>query len=92
MPVLKRIMVSLPESVIAEIDGIVSMEKVNRSELIQEVMLLYITERKRQSLREQMKRGYAEMAQINLTLAVEGVAAEAEVSWYFERNWRSEKK
>ncbi len=92
MPVLKRIMVSLPESIIAEIDGIVSIEKVNRSELIQEVMLLYITERKRQSLREQMKRGYAEMAQINLTLAVEGVAAEAEACWYFERNWRSEKK
>ncbi len=92
MPVLKRIMVSLPESIIAEIDGIVSIEKVNRSEFIREVMLLYIAERKRQTLREQMKRGYAEMAQINLTLAIEGIAAETEVSWYLERNWRSEKK
>ena len=92
MPELKRIMVSLPESIVAEIDGIVSIEKVNRSELIREVILLYIAERKRQTLREQMKRGYVEMAQINLNLAIEGVTAEAEVSWYFERSWRSEKK
>jgi CopG family transcriptional regulator/antitoxin EndoAI len=79
-------MVSLPENIVEEIDGIVSIDKVNRSELIREVMLLYIAERKRQMLREQMKRGYVEMAQINLKLALEGVAAEAEVVWFWERN------
>lgn len=86
MPVLKRIMVSLPLSIIEEIDSILSVEKVNRSELIREVMLLYIAERKKQMLREQMRRGYVEMAQINLKLALEGVAAESEIIWSWEKN------
>ena len=64
-------MISLPDSLLAEVDDIVEAERVNRSEFIREAMKLYIAERKRQILREQMKKGYLEMARLNLALALE---------------------
>ncbi|MDO7785647.1 CopG family ribbon-helix-helix protein [Desulforamulus aquiferis] len=68
---IKRIMISLPDSLLAEVDDIVEAESVNRSEFIREAMRLYIAERKRRILREQMKKGYLEMAKLNLALAIE---------------------
>lgn len=68
---VRRIMISLPGSLLAEVDDIVEAERVNRSEFIREAMKLYIAERKRQVLREQMKKGYLEMAKLNLALAME---------------------
>jgi len=50
------------------------------SEFIREAMKLYIQERKRRTIREQMKKGYIEMAKINLALAGENFALEHEVS------------
>ncbi len=68
----KRIMISLPESLLKEVDYIVSMEKTNRSEFIREAMKLYIREKNKIELREKMKKGYQEMASINLALAEVG--------------------
>ncbi|MEW6697018.1 MAG: CopG family ribbon-helix-helix protein [Bacillota bacterium] len=68
---IKRIMISLPDSLLAEVDNIVVEERVNRSEFIREAMKLYIAERNRRILREQMKKGYLEMAKLNLALAIE---------------------
>ncbi|ABO51399.1 transcriptional regulator, CopG family [Desulforamulus reducens MI-1] len=68
---IKRIMISLPDSLLEEVDNIVEEERVNRSEFIREAMKLYIAERKRRLLREQMKKGYLEMAKLNLALAIE---------------------
>lgn len=80
MAQVKRIMISLPDALLAEVDYIVEAESLNRSELIREAMRLYIRERKRRLLREQMIKGYMEMATINLTLAVEQYRLEAEVA------------
>ncbi|MDN5347108.1 MAG: CopG family transcriptional regulator / antitoxin EndoAI [Clostridia bacterium] len=79
MPGVKRIMISLPENLLAEVDDWANSEKRNRSEFIREAMKLYIAERQRRRLREEMKRGYQEMAQINLALAVENYEVENEV-------------
>jgi len=84
MPRIKRIMISLPDSLLAEVDGIAAAEQLNRSEFIREAMKLYIADRKRRVLREQMKKGYLEMATINLELAIEQYRLEAEVSQIFE--------
>lgn len=84
MSQVKRIMISLPDSLLAEVDGIVAAEQLNRSEFIREAMKLYIAERKRRLLREQMKVGYIEMAKINLSLAMEQYQAESEVTHAFE--------
>lgn len=70
----KRIMISLPDSLLKEVDDIVSMEKTNRSQFIREAMKLYIRERNKMELREQMKKGYQEMGAINLALAELGLS------------------
>lgn len=72
----KRIMISLPDHLLQEVDGIVELENSNRSELIRQAMKLYLMERKKRYLRESMQRGYMEMAKINLHIASEAFQAE----------------
>lgn len=79
-------MISLPESLLAEVDGIVAVENKNRSELIREAMHMYLQEAKRQRIRERLKQGYLEMARTNLSLAEEALVAENDA----ERAWRRE--
>lgn len=76
MPETKRVMVSVPENLLAELDGLASLDRCNRSQIIREAMQLYLAERRRYVLREQMKKGYQEMAEINLTLALENYEGE----------------
>lgn len=75
---LKRIMISIPNSLLQEVDGIIAMEKLSRSQFVREAMRLYIEDRKRRTVRDMMKKGYQEMAVINLALAEEGLVADAE--------------
>lgn len=74
----KRIMISLPDHLLKEVDGIVEKENSNRSEFIRQAMRLYLLERKKRTLRESMQRGYMEMAKINLNMASEAFQAEEE--------------
>ena len=85
MPETRRIMITLPKSLLEEIDGLINSEKGSRSQFIREAMQLYLTERKRNFLREQMRKGYIEMAQINLRIALEDIAADAEVDWVWAK-------
>jgi len=76
---LKRIMISIPNSLLQEVDGFIAMEKLSRSQFVREAMRLYIEERKRKAVRDLMRKGFQEMAVINLTLAEEGLSADVEV-------------
>ncbi len=78
MPNLKRIMISVPDQLLQEFDGIVNVENKNRSEFIREAMKFYIIERRRRIMQEQMKKGYQEMASINLSIARECFGVEHE--------------
>ncbi|WP_027365375.1 CopG family ribbon-helix-helix protein [Desulfotruncus alcoholivorax] len=86
MSQVKRVMISLPEYLLTEIDCIAASENRNRSEFVREAMKLYIAERKRSLLREEMKKGYLEMARINLSLAIEQYKLESEVSMLFDES------
>lgn len=74
----KRIMISLPNHLLEEVDGIVQEEKSNRSEFIRQAMRVYLMERKKRHIRESMQRGYMEMAKINLNMASEAFHVEEE--------------
>lgn len=78
----KRIMISLPESLLAEVDGIVTLEKRNRSEFIREAINSILHERRKRGIREQMRKGYIEMAQLNLAIAKELSLTEDEASHF----------
>jgi CopG family transcriptional regulator / antitoxin EndoAI len=81
----KRIMISLPDQLLQEVDGIVEQENSNRSELIRQAMRLYLIERKKRYLRESMQRGYLEMAKINLHIASEAFHAEEDAGVTLDR-------
>lgn len=81
----KRIMISLPDQLLQEVDSIVAKEKTNRSEVIRQAMRYYLTERKKRMIREAMQRGYMEMAKINLNMASEAFHAEGDAESTLER-------
>lgn len=68
----KRIMVSVPNKLLQEVDQAVKEEHGNRSQFIREAMQMYVLERKRIALREKLKTGYQSMAALNLLIAEEG--------------------
>lgn len=78
----RRVMISVPDNLLQELDKIVKNDKLNRSQLIREAVKLYIGERykKQRSTinKEHMKIGYVEMSEINLSLANEAINAENE--------------
>ena len=65
-------MISIPDNLLKEFDSIVSVEKTNRSKFVREAMKLYIREKRKVEISENMKNGYKEMSQINSTLAEVG--------------------
>ncbi|MCX7920996.1 MAG: ribbon-helix-helix protein, CopG family [Clostridia bacterium] len=69
MAQLRKILISLPDNLLKEIDTLVSIEKTNRSEFVREAMKLYLREKRKIGMRDQMKKGYKEMAEINIKLA-----------------------
>jgi CopG family transcriptional regulator/antitoxin EndoAI len=69
----KRIIISLPNSLLQEVDNIAQMEKRNRSEFIREAMRVYIHERRKIQIVETMKKGYREMGEMNIAISEIGL-------------------
>lgn len=80
-------MVSIPETLLEEVDDIKCIENKNRSELIREAMHFYLQEKRRRNMREEMRKGYLEMAEINLMLASEAIYCEEEVNIMIESKY-----
>ncbi|WP_170006301.1 CopG family ribbon-helix-helix protein [Bacillus fonticola] len=79
-----EISIRLPEKMVAELDHFVQDHK-DRDELIYRATKMYLRERKKRQIRESMRRGYMEMAKINLSLASEAFQAEYEAEHTVER-------
>ncbi|MEA4926085.1 MAG: ribbon-helix-helix protein, CopG family [Syntrophomonadaceae bacterium] len=71
MPASKRIIITISEILLSEVDRFTAMENRNRSEIVREAIMFYLENRKRELMIEQMKKGYLEMAPINLNIACE---------------------
>ncbi|HBY20531.1 MAG TPA: CopG family transcriptional regulator [Clostridiales bacterium] len=84
MAELKKILISLPNALLEEVDSIASIEKINRSEFVRQAMKLYIREKKKLKMRDSMKKGYQEMAEINLKLAEICLEADNEIRKKYE--------
>jgi len=85
---LKKILISLPDNLLKEVDYIVSTEKINRSEFVREAMKLYIREIRKIEMRDNMKNGYQEMAEINIKLAEMCVEIDNEQQEKYEQQLR----
>lgn len=81
----KEILISLPQHLLNELDGIAQQENVNRSEFLSRAVRMYLRERNKRQIRETMRQGYMEMAKINLNIASEAFLAEEEADHTLER-------
>jgi len=80
----KKIVVSLPDNLLGEVDEMVILEKKNRSEFIREAMKFYIKEKSRMQIREMMEKGYKEMAHINSELTESSYCCDKQVLEEYE--------
>lgn len=83
---LRKIVVSVPDSLLKEVDTIVSSEHKTRSQLIREAMKLYVEHKRKRNLRDVMKKGYKEMAEINLKLAEMCFEVDSEIDCVYQGN------
>ncbi|EKE6023858.1 CopG family ribbon-helix-helix protein [Listeria monocytogenes] len=76
----KRMIISveLTQEMIQELDVVVEKEKMGRSEVIMEATQQFLQEKRARELRDEMERGYVEMATINFAIACECTHVEAE--------------
>lgn len=84
MAELKKILITIPNSLLEEIDEIASIQKINRSEFVRQAMRLYIREKKKLEVKESMKKGYEEMAHINQKLSEYCLEADNEIQKKYE--------
>lgn len=82
----KKIIVNLPNSLLEEVDDLASTEKNNRSEFIKQAMEVYVREQRRLQIKENMKKGYLEMSQINIKLSEMGLAEDIRELCVYETN------
>lgn len=84
MAELKKILVTLPDNLLREVDYAATEDNLNRSELVREAMKLYLKERKKMQIREKLKKGYLEMTDINLKLSEMYISIDTEVQKKYE--------
>lgn len=88
MAELRKILITLPDNLLREIDYIVALEKTSRSRFVREAMRLYIRQRKNLEMKDRMKKGYQEMADINIRLAEVCFDADNEQQQKYEERLR----
>ncbi len=86
----RKILVSLPSNLLSEVDGVVASEQCTRSELIREATRHYLHEKRKKQIREELQKGYREMARLNLTLSQEALMAENEAHYLAEERVNGE--
>lgn len=70
----KRLVVNLSETLNSEFNKALEEDNKKRSEFIREAIIIYIEEKKKLKSLELMKKGYLEMAQLNLEFSEMGFA------------------
>lgn len=72
----KKILVSVPEGLLDELDRISRQQNKNRSQLMRSALKQYILQQHKIEMRERLIAGYQEMAEINLEWAELALPAE----------------
>ena len=65
----KKILISLPDTLLSEVDSLAIAQNSSRSEFIREAMRRYVDNKRYALCADALKKGYEEMADINIELA-----------------------
>ena len=84
-----KIVIHLPENLVAEVDDAVALVHQDRGEFIREAIRNALKQHKRDGFVEKMRQGYLEMATINLKIAkdLSSVEEEANVIYHNNKLW-----
>jgi len=85
---LRKILISIPDNLLQEIDTVVERDKTNRSQFVREAMKVYLRERRKTEIRDRLKIGYQEMAEINIRLSEICFDADNDVQLRYEQRLR----
>ncbi|MBQ8808342.1 MAG: ribbon-helix-helix protein, CopG family [Clostridia bacterium] len=80
-----KISVTLPDLLVEEVDFFASSLNRSRSEFIALAVEHYISERRKIEFKEQMKKGYLEMGDINLHIAEESLLSDESAYEIYEK-------
>ena len=67
----KKVVISIPENLLRELDNAVKEEGTNRSDFIRKSIRFYLIEKRKLEIRNKMKAGYLEMSKIYKSLTEE---------------------
>ena len=67
----KKVLISIPENLLRELDNAVKEERTNRSDFIRKSIRFYLIEKRKIEIRNKMKSGYLEMSKINKDITEE---------------------
>ncbi len=84
MPQQKKILLTLPDSLLKELDNLAKEENITRSKLIREAMKAYVSDREKACMLDRLKRGYMEMSEINSDIAELCFDADSELLYRYE--------
>ena len=84
MPQYKKILISLPDVLLDEVDGFLKIESMSRSEFVRQAMKGYLREYRKGIIAEKLKKGYEEMAEINIAIAEMCFEADNEIYTAYE--------
>lgn len=65
----KKILLSLSETLVEEVDALAAKSGISRTDFIRTATAAYVAQEHKRLLREQLKEGYTQMGSINLALA-----------------------
>lgn len=80
----KEISLSLPDSLLSEIDFTARLEHNNRNDFIVQIVRSYLKEKRRLELKSAMQAGYLEMAEINLKIANDFLSTDETALYAYE--------
>ena len=81
----RKISVTLPDLLLEEVDTLASSLNRSRSEIITQMLRQYLRERKSVELKEQLKKGYLEMGDLNLTIAENSLLSDENTCEIYEQ-------
>lgn len=84
LPSEKEISLSLPDSLLSEIDFTADLENTPRNDFLLRIVRSYLKEKRRLELKSAMQTGYLEMAEINLKIANEYLSADEFALYAYE--------
>jgi CopG family transcriptional regulator/antitoxin EndoAI len=82
----KKVLISLPEALLRDADEAAAKEGINRSEFIRRAMRQSLDRMHTMETRELLRRGYEEMAGINLEWSEHGLSQDKKILEAYEEN------